>query len=184
LQVVISSVITYVGISLYNVSVIPDTPTDELSNRQVDNDTHSKFNATGVSLCGEDATENDNCRNVTSKFFNKIPQTPLFAVVGARIAKSIQLIIYTCQLFMTVVLIRALHWTDTQSMRTWLIVTEIVTTIILIVLVLVLFGNFKLYSVLVTGGYLIYQFIMIRTVARFIRRTEIELTQFGSIVDF
>lgn len=69
-------------------------------------------------------------------------------------------------------------------MRTWLIVTEIITTIILLVLVLYLFGNFKTATVVILTFYLIYQVIMIRTVSRLIRRTEIELTQFGSIVEF
>ncbi|ODN02200.1 hypothetical protein Ocin01_04485 [Orchesella cincta] len=182
---IISSIITYVGISLWNVAVVPDGPVEQLNHRHtIDNETHSEFNGTAISLCGNDASEDYGCQNVTSKFLDKIAPTPYFALVGRRIAKSIQLIIYTCQLFMTVLLIRGLHWTDTQSMRTWLIVTEIITTIILLVLVLVLFGNFNFISVLITCGYLIYQYIMIRTVARFIRRTEIELTQFGSIVDF
>ncbi len=69
-------------------------------------------------------------------------------------------------------------------MRTWLIVTEIISTTLLLILILYLFGDFRADTVLILGGYLIYQFMMIRTVQRLIRRTEIELTQFGSVVEF
>lgn len=69
-------------------------------------------------------------------------------------------------------------------MRTWLIVTEIISTTLLLILILYLFGDFRADTVLILGAYLIYQFMMIRTVSRLIRRTEIELTQFGSVVEF